>query len=89
MKSSSKSWYSKVPGPDLEVYLAEDHFWMGGSKESQAGHSYVANIPTEEVFTTPPSIVKVPMEAFSRQTKAFKLNGKIVDGLALPSKMVR
>lgn len=43
----------KGPGTDLEVYLAEDHFWMGGSKESQAGHSYVANIPTEEVFTTP------------------------------------
>src|SRR5699024_10089819 len=37
----------KGPGTDLEVHLADGHFWMGGSKESQSGHPYVANIPTE------------------------------------------
>ena len=66
----------KGPGTDLEVYLAEDHFWMGGSKESQEGHPFVANIPTEEVFTTP-HFKKV--NGTLKATKALSLNGKLVD----------
>lgn len=66
----------KGPGTDLEVYLAEDHFWMGGSKNSQAGDSYVANIPTEEVFTTPH---KLKVNGTLRATKHLSLNGKIVE----------
>jgi aminopeptidase len=66
----------KAPGTDLECYLAEDHHWMGGSKESTSGDSFVANIPTEEVFTTP-HYLKV--NGTLKSTKALSLNGKIVD----------
>lgn len=41
------------PGTDLEVYLTEGHNWVGGSGESQDGDKFMANIPTEEVFTMP------------------------------------
>lgn len=66
----------KGPGTDLEVVLAEGHFWMGGSKESQAGCSYVANIPTEEVFTTPH---RLKVNGTLKATKPLSLNGKLVD----------
>jgi len=73
----------KGPGTDLEVYLAEDHLWMGGSKESQAGHSYVANIPTEEVFTTPH---RLKVNGTLKATKPLSLNGKIIDGFGFTFK---
>lgn len=43
----------KGPGTDLEVYLTEEHNWVGGSGESADGDVFFANIPTEEVFTMP------------------------------------
>lgn len=64
------------PGTDLQVVLADDHFWMGGSKESQAGASYVANMPTEEVFTTPH---RLKVNGTLKATKPLSLNGKLVD----------
>lgn len=66
----------KGPGTDLEVHLADNHFWMGGSKESQAGHSYVANMPTEEVFTTPH---RLKVNGTLKATKPLSLNGKLVE----------
>ncbi|MBU5425370.1 aminopeptidase [Tissierella pigra] len=73
----------KGPGTDLEVYLAEDHFWMGGAKESQSGHSYVANIPTEEVFTTPH---RLKVNGTLKSTKPLSLNGKLVDNFGFTFK---
>lgn len=73
----------KAPGTDLEVYLAEDHFWMGGSKVSQAGCSYVANIPTEEVFTTPH---KLKVNGTLKATKTLNLNGKLVENFCFEFK---
>jgi aminopeptidase len=66
----------KAPGTDLEVYLADDHYWMGGSKSSVNNHDYVANIPTEEVFTTPH---RLKVNGTLKATKPLSLNGKIVD----------
>lgn len=71
------------PGTDLEVFLAEDHFWMGGSKQSQAGDSYVANMPTEEVFTTPH---RLKVNGKLKATKPLSLNGKLVDNFGFTFK---
>lgn len=73
----------KAPGTDLEVYLAEDHFWMGGSKISQQNCSYVANIPTEEVFTTPH---KYKVNGTLAATKTLNLNGKLVEDFSFEFK---
>lgn len=73
----------KGPGTDLEVYLADGHFWMGGSKESQAGDSYVANMPTEEVFTTPH---RLKVNGTLKATKPLSVNGNIVDGFGFTFK---
>jgi aminopeptidase len=41
------------PGTDLTIGLADGHEWEGGASTSKNGISCNANIPTEEVFTTP------------------------------------
>jgi aminopeptidase len=41
------------PGTDLRVGLADGHEWNGGSTMAKNGVTCNANIPTEEVFTTP------------------------------------
>lgn len=42
-----------APGTDLTVGLADGHRWMGGGSTAANGVHGVANVPTEEVFTTP------------------------------------
>jgi aminopeptidase len=41
------------PGTDLVVGLADEHEWCGGAATAKNGITCNANIPTEEVFTTP------------------------------------
>jgi len=41
------------PGTDLTVGLLPQSRWMAASSETKWGRSYVPNLPTEEVFTTP------------------------------------
>ena len=41
------------PGTDLTVGLADGHEWAGGASTARNGIVCNANIPTEEIFTTP------------------------------------
>ena len=41
------------PGTDLEIGLLPDAHWGDVTGETAWGQTYLANIPTEEVFTTP------------------------------------
>ena len=41
------------PGTDLLIGLLPISIWSGASAETAWGRSYVPNLPTEEVFTTP------------------------------------
>lgn len=45
--------YHAENGTDLTVGLTDRHLWAGGSSETPEGHAFVANIPTEEIFTSP------------------------------------
>lgn len=45
--------YTSENGTDLWVGLPEGHVWAGGSCETPEGRPFFANIPTEEVFTSP------------------------------------
>lgn len=40
-------------GTDLKVGLVKNHIWCGGEDVSLDGVKFIANMPTEEVFTTP------------------------------------
>ena len=71
------------PGTDLEVYLADDHNWIGGSNLSNEGVPYMANIPTEEVFTTP-HCYKV--DGTLQATKPLSVNGNLVENFGFEFK---
>ncbi len=45
--------YKNSLGTDLTIRLPETHLWSGGSSVCRAGFPFVANMPTEEVFTAP------------------------------------
>ena len=45
--------YTNSLGTDLTVRLPDNHVWAGGSELSAAGVEFVANMPTEEIFTAP------------------------------------
>jgi aminopeptidase len=66
------------PGTDLTVGLLPESRWLGCESETAGGIAYVANMPTEEVFTTPDAR---RTEGFVRSTQPLALNGQIVRGL--------
>lgn len=40
-------------GTDLKIGLVKNHIWCGGEDTKQDGLKFIANMPTEEVYTTP------------------------------------
>lgn len=47
------SLHYKAPGTDLTVGLPQGHFWNSAGSTAQNGIFYIANLPTEEIFTLP------------------------------------
>ncbi|MGL5066802.1 MAG: aminopeptidase [Sarcina sp.] len=45
--------YTNKLGTDIVLELPEKHLWLGGAEENKAGHDFIANMPTEEVFSLP------------------------------------
>ena len=45
--------YTNSLGTDLTVELPEGHVWEAGNDVTLSGQTYIANIPTEELFTSP------------------------------------
>jgi aminopeptidase len=65
------------PGTDLTVGLLPESRWQGVESQTALGLPYVANMPTEEVFTTPDSR---RAEGHVRSTRPLVLNGQIIRG---------
>jgi aminopeptidase len=45
--------YTNSLGTDLTIQLPEGHFWESGEDRTPKGQPFIANIPTEEIFTAP------------------------------------
>ena len=45
--------YTNSLGTDLTVELPKNHIWESGADVTKAGQPFVANMPTEELFTAP------------------------------------
>lgn len=45
--------YKNSLGTDLIVELPEGHYWSGASEKTSDGIEFIANIPSEEIFTLP------------------------------------
>ncbi|NLA95615.1 MAG: aminopeptidase [Clostridiaceae bacterium] len=70
------SLHYEGPGTDLVCHLADQHKWIGGSSTTPDGVDYMANIPTEELFTTPHC---TRVDGIVRSTKPLLVMGKMVD----------
>ena len=70
----------KGPGTDLRVGLLPESRWQGVESLTAEGIPYVANMPTEETFTTP-DLRRA--EGVVRSTRPLALYGRIVKGLEL------
>jgi aminopeptidase len=68
------------PGTDLRVGLLPNARWVSGSSETTAGIRYVANMPTEEIFTAPDAR---RTEGAIRATLPLPLGGQVIRGLEL------
>jgi aminopeptidase len=66
------------PATDLRVGLADGHEWNGGSAQAQNGIVCNANIPTEEVFTTPHAM---RCDGTVRSTKPLSHMGTLIEGI--------
>jgi aminopeptidase len=65
-------------GTDLRVGLADDHVWLGGGTVARNGVHAIANMPTEEVFTTPH---KDRVDGFVRATKPLSYQGMLIENI--------
>lgn len=45
--------YTNSLGTDLTIELPEKHLWAAGDGSTHKGQHFIANIPTEEIFTAP------------------------------------
>lgn len=70
-------------GTDLIVELVENHIWGGGSDENKNGVEFVANIPTEEIFTMPK---KNGVNGIVYSSKPLVYNGNLIDEFVLTFK---
>jgi len=68
------------PGTELEVGLIEGARWIAGREETKGGRGFVANLPTEEVFTTPH---RLRAEGTVRSSMPLSLRGKVIEGLEM------
>jgi aminopeptidase len=66
------------PGTDLTIGLLPNARWVSGSGFTKEGIEYVANMPTEEVFTSPDSR---RADGTIRSTMPLVLSGQIIRGL--------
>jgi aminopeptidase len=68
------------PGTDLTIGLADGHEWEGGASTAKNGITCNANIPTEEVFTTP-HCRRVSGHVVS--SKPLSYQGTLIDNIAV------
>ena len=68
------------PGTDLTVGLADGHAWEGGASTARNGLVCNANIPTEEVFTTPHCR---RVSGTVRATKPLSYMGTLIEDIAV------
>lgn len=70
-------------GTDITIGLPQGHIWVSAGSTNKAGTSFIANIPTEEVFTSP---LKDGVNGTVRSTKPLSYNGNLIENFSLTFK---
>ncbi len=67
-------------GTDLHVGLADDNLWVGFDNQTTDGVPFLANVPTEEVFTAPH---RLQTNGTVYSSLPFVYAGNLIDGMRL------
>lgn len=78
-KKFSKLHY-RASGTDLTIALPDKHIWLTGAAKTPKGEAFIANMPTEEVYTVP---LKYGVDGTVSNTKPLVYQGNIIDGFTL------
>ncbi|MBD8499438.1 aminopeptidase [Paenibacillus arenosi] len=69
-----------APGTDLTIELPEKHLWVGASSTNEQKVNFMANMPTEEVFTVP---YRDGVDGYVSSTKPLSYGGNLIDNFKL------
>lgn len=72
--------YTNGLGTDLTVKLPKGHIWAGGAEISGDGVRFVANMPTEEIYTLPD---RNGVDGVVYASKPLNYNGNLIEGMRL------
>lgn len=75
--------YKNSLGTNLTVGLPEGHIWAGGAEIAGDGVEFVANMPTEEIYTLPD---KNRVDGIVYASKPLNYNGNLIEGICLELK---
>lgn len=65
-----------APGTDLTIELPKGHLWCGAGSINEKGDAFMANMPTEEVFTVP---LKTGVNGYVSSTKPLSYGGNLIE----------
>ncbi len=75
--------FENTAGTDLHVGLAEGHVWLSAKERAKDGIYFVANMPTEEVFTAPH---RMRTDGVVKSSLPLADNGNVIDKFSLTFK---
>ena len=75
--------YKNALGTDLEIEFSENHIWLGGSDYTPEGLEFIANMPTEEVFTLP---LRTGVNGTVVSSMPLNYNGNLIEHFSLTFK---
>ncbi|WP_426349207.1 aminopeptidase [Alloiococcus sp. CFN-8] len=75
-----KLHFTNSIGTDLVIELPKNHLWLGGAEKTSGGTEFIANIPTEEVFSAPK---KDGVNGIVYSTKPLNYGGNLVNNFSL------
>lgn len=75
-----KALHYTAPGTDLTIELPPAHHWVSAGSRNESGTLFIANIPTEEVFTAP---LKTGVNGKVRSTKPLSYAGNLIENIQL------
>lgn len=72
-----------APGTDLTLGMPKNHVWESAGSLNAQGEHFIANMPTEEVFSAPDYRVA---DGYVTSTKPLSYNGNIIEGIKVTFK---
>lgn len=78
--------YTSANGTDLMLGLAENHVWVSAQEKAKDGVPFVANMPTEEIFTAPH---KDKINGVVKSALPLSYNGQIIENFSFTFKRAK